>query len=675
MSRTPSPWTEQSQISASLPPEVDNEGNIEYKLKLVDPSPERFEHLVTQLKWRLAEGGGEAMYEIGVSDDGSFVGLSSEDMAASVDTLRRMASLLDADVSIIREVTVDQPPTTINTTTGNASSRYDPTKELISLPGNKVVEALVRRRLTEDQQFMEIRVAMVGGQDAGKSTLLGYLTHGVRDNGRGRARLNLLRHRHEIETGRTSSISHEIIGYDSAGVLVNYATTHITTWEQICESSSKIITFLDTCGHPRYLRTTIAGLTGHAPDYACLIVSANAGGVPDMTREHLALTVMLAVPVFVVVTKIDVATADQLKRTIGSLLGLLKAPGNRKMPVVVKNEDDLVAGVSNFAIHAREIPIFLVSSVTGANMNLLSKLFNLLPKPVRNLDQLLEEPVEFQIEEVYAVPDVGYVVGGVLRAGRINMHSPLTQRTYHFGPDASGQFIPVTVTSIHRHRMPASHIHTGQAATLAIEGADLVPVRLRKGTVLLGADHPDAYYEFDAELFVLYHSAQGLSAGFQGMVHAGSVRQTARVVSVVRATEAEGSDPKETVSLPPSRPPSAPILPTDATPISASAPSSLLLLPPDSSPMTRSRSSPVRNKVPQSPPGSPRRGATPRGPALKTGERGEIRFRFVHQPEHLRVGAQVLFREGRTKCLGKVVRIVRGMEGGEAVETENGSGQ
>lgn len=628
-------------------------------------------------------------------------------MAASVDTLRRMASLLGADVSIIREVTVDQPPTTINTTTGNASSRYDPTKEIISVPGNKVVEALVRRRLTEDQQFMEIRVAIVGAQDAGKSTLLGYLTHGVKDNGRGRARLNLLRHRHEIETGRTSSISHEIIGYDSAGILVNYATTHITTWEQICESSSKIITFLDTCGHPRYLRTTIAGLTGHAPDYACLIVSANAGGVPDMTREHLALAVILAVPVFVVVTKIDVATADQLKRTIGSLLGLLKALGSQKMPVVVKNEDDLVAGVTNFAIHAREIPIFLVSSVTGANMNLLSKLFNLLPKPVRNLEQLLEEPVEFQIEEVYAVPgecfeivmshgyliahmiayifnaniiymhsvtDVGYVLGGVLRAGRINMHSPLAQRTFHFGPDALGQFIPVTVTSIHRHRMPASHIHVGQAATLAIEGADLVPMRLRKGTVLLGANHPDAYYEFDAELLVLYHPAQGLSAGFQGMVYVGSVRQTAQVVSVVQATEAGGGDPEESVSLPPSRPPSAHIPPTGATPISASAPSSLLLLPPGSSPLTRSMSSPVP-KVPHSPPRSPRRGATPQGPALKTGERGEIRFRFVHQPEHLRIGAQVLFREGRTKCLGKVVRIVRGMEDGKAVEAENGNRQ
>lgn len=38
-----------------LPPECD-EGNIEYKLKLINPTQNRFEHLVTQMKWRLREG-------------------------------------------------------------------------------------------------------------------------------------------------------------------------------------------------------------------------------------------------------------------------------------------------------------------------------------------------------------------------------------------------------------------------------------------------------------------------------------------------------------------------------------------------------------------------------------------------------------------------------------------
>lgn len=39
----------------SLPPEVE-EGNVEYKLKLINPTPNRLQQLITQMKWRLKEG-------------------------------------------------------------------------------------------------------------------------------------------------------------------------------------------------------------------------------------------------------------------------------------------------------------------------------------------------------------------------------------------------------------------------------------------------------------------------------------------------------------------------------------------------------------------------------------------------------------------------------------------
>ena len=40
----------------------------------------------------------------------------------------------------------------------------------------------------------------------------------------------------------------------------------------------QVITLVDLAGHERYFKTTAYGLTGHLPDYACLIVGANAGG-------------------------------------------------------------------------------------------------------------------------------------------------------------------------------------------------------------------------------------------------------------------------------------------------------------------------------------------------------------------------------------------------------------
>ena len=40
------------------------------------------------MKWRLREGNGEALYNIGVEDNGVMTGLSDDDMSCSLDTLQ-----------------------------------------------------------------------------------------------------------------------------------------------------------------------------------------------------------------------------------------------------------------------------------------------------------------------------------------------------------------------------------------------------------------------------------------------------------------------------------------------------------------------------------------------------------------------------------------------------------
>lgn len=57
----------------------------------MNPSAERVEHLVTQMKWRLEEGQGEAIYELGVEDNGMLVGLTENELKASMHTLEQMA--------------------------------------------------------------------------------------------------------------------------------------------------------------------------------------------------------------------------------------------------------------------------------------------------------------------------------------------------------------------------------------------------------------------------------------------------------------------------------------------------------------------------------------------------------------------------------------------------------
>lgn len=128
--------------------------------------------------------------------------------------------------------------------------------------------------------------------------------------------------------------------------------------------------------------------------------------------------------------------------------------------------------------------------------------------------------------------DVGPVISGVLRRGRINVKEQGDQKMYHLGPDTLGRFVKVRVKSIHRHRVPAHYVHCGQTATLAIDGDFDEDWSIQRGMVLLGTGEPECFYEFEAEITVLYHPT-GLTTGTCGMIHSGSVRQRARVISVM----------------------------------------------------------------------------------------------------------------------------------------------
>ncbi|KAJ3095865.1 hypothetical protein HDU96_001020, partial [Phlyctochytrium bullatum] len=123
---------------------------------------------------------------------------------------------------------------------------------------------LIRQKPGQVQNLLELRIAVVGNVDAGKSTLLGVLTKDILDDGRGKARVNLFRHKHEIESGRTSSVGFEIMGFNSKGEIITPSTSGKPrlTWDDICLEASKVLTFIDLAGHEKYLKTTVFGMTG-----------------------------------------------------------------------------------------------------------------------------------------------------------------------------------------------------------------------------------------------------------------------------------------------------------------------------------------------------------------------------------------------------------------------------
>ncbi|KAF3423005.1 hypothetical protein E2986_09331 [Frieseomelitta varia] len=528
-----------------LPPEPE-QGNIEYKLKLINPSSQRFEHLVTQMKWRLREGHGEAIYQIGVEDNGKLTGLTREDMKASLKTLNDMAARLGATTSVLRE--------------RHANSKNKDMTACHNREERQVAEVLVkklRKGDREDQDIVDLRLAVTGAQDAGKSTLLGVLTQGELDNGRGRARLNMLRHLHEIKTGRTSSISHEIIGFDNEGHVLNYA--EMATAEEICEHASKVVTFIDLAGHRKYLRTTVLGLTGtvtrftllnrqvylpkrfifsgYSPHHVMLVV---APPMNEASQEHMALCLTLGLPFFIVVNKIDLGFYS-IPETINQLENAIKAQGYSKQ-LIMCNKNQM-----SWDYESDIIPVFNVSCVTGEGLEDLTNFIkNLSPYDVNSTDSDSESCL-FQIDETFRVAGLNEpVLGGLLVKGAI---APGTRLLV--GPLPDGEFSPVKVVSLHRNKAPCCLVRASQSASLTLapptNRSPPLP-HLRPGMVLISLwDQPHATLFFQATVLIVYH-ATAIYSGFQTTVHVGNVRQTCIIKGIMDAKD-RGLQTNDTASV------------------------------------------------------------------------------------------------------------------------------
>lgn len=173
--------------------------------------------------------------------------------------------------------------------------------------------------------------------------------------------------------------------------------------------------------------------------------------------------------------------ANVLQDTLRLLLKVLKSPGCRKTPLLVRTKDDVVLSATNFVSERYNLncfyfchwyfiflflssslcPIFQVSNVSGLNLDLLKTFLNLLSA---RMTPGADEPAEFSIDDSYSVPGVGTVVSGTTLRGTIRLNDTLL-----LGPDPVGHFTPITVKSIHRKRMPVKEVRGGQTASFSLK--------------------------------------------------------------------------------------------------------------------------------------------------------------------------------------------------------------
>jgi len=451
-------------------------------------------------------------------------------------------------------------------------------------PANSVADTLSKRN---------IRVAVVGNVDAGKSTMIGTLTSSLLDDGRGSSRTSIMKHRHEIESGRTSTSSTHLMGFRSTGEAIgakdSVRANRRKSEDEVAKESYRVISLMDLAGHEKYLKTTIHGVASGMADYALILVNSRHNPT-HMTHHHLNLCVSFGIHVIIVFTKIDSCPDHAFKTSKSEVTKLLKAPDIGKMPFEIKSEKDIEKVMGKMNTLA---PMITTSCVTGQGIDLLQKMLFALPKR-RKHEKKVERPFEFLVEDIFNVPGVGSVVSGFVNAGQLSVGS---NAHVYVGPTDDGTFIKTVAKSAHIARISTNHVTSGQSACLALALSKDLRKKLRRGMVVL-KESPFSTKEFEAEICVLKGVGTTIRKSYQAYVHILNVRQSAfaRKIEIVKAV---------------------PGIPSSHTSQYGED-----------------------NEV-----------------VLRPGSRAKVRFEFAQRPEYIRPGMRMLFRDGRVRGVGLVTAI------------------
>jgi GTPase len=384
----------------------------------------------------------------------------------------------------------------------------------------------------------EIRIGVGGNVDAGKSSFVGVVTRDILDNGRGYARSFVLRHKHEQETGRTSSAS-----------------------QQYIRMPNKIIEFNDLAGHEKYYKCTAKQLATNFLDYVAVVINSGSG-IQMMTREHISLAYSLRIPMFIVYTKVDSTPANIYDIN----LEYIKTFYKNKMNLVVQvfNQLDNIASIASQICNKGTVPpivpLFPISNVTGAGIEIVKTFLIALNKTIDYKEQE-NEPANFLIHRTYHVQGIGLVVSGVMKSGIVKKNDIL-----YMGPNATGyvrdsntnaiisapsqnqgnsgnsgnngvaaanNFYKVAIKGIHNNfQESVDFLKAGYSGCFNIKAIGRTVIKrsmIRPGMRLLGDFQ--SVYQFQAKIKIC-NSSSTITKKYQPVVHCGGISQSVRIVAM-----------------------------------------------------------------------------------------------------------------------------------------------
>ncbi len=377
----------------------------------------------------------------------------------------------------------------------------------------------------------ELGYVVCGSADSGKSTLIGTILSNKLDDGNGSNRAYVSAHKHEIKSGKTSSIAvHSIKKYQG----------------------EKSVILIDLCGHEKYLKTTLYGIMGFYPDYAIVIVGGNRGML-KMTREHVKILHHLKIPIILVITKTDIidrvyegSSENGLEKLSIDITKTFQKGGynvidmNTQLSclnVVDTSENNFYQIIPS----TNTIPLFKLSCKTGFGLDIFKKYISNLPKKQEiKLEMIVSVPQSitqkkksddyiFYIEKVYCPPGIGWVVTGIVKC--INPEGYISANTFSYlGPN--NDITQLKIWSMHNYyQEKIDKLYNGQRGCLALRSEKKLSYDLfRKGTILTNNQEilKKATYKYKAEIKLLSHPSN-VRDNFSPVIHCATIRQSASI--------------------------------------------------------------------------------------------------------------------------------------------------
>ena len=245
------------------------------------------------------------------------------------------------------------------------------------------------------------------------------------------------------------------------------------------ESAKRHYAHVDCPGHADYIKNMITGAA--QMDGAILVVSATDGPMPQ-TREHILLAKQVGVPAIVVfLNKVDMVDdpelIDLVEEEVRDLLKKYEFPGD-EVPII---RGSALKALENPNDEASSKPI----------LDLIEKLDNYIPEPVRQTDK----PYLMPIEDVFSIEGRGTVVTGRIERGIIHVNDEVQIVGLRPEPMKS------VVTGIEMFNKSLDEGRAGDNAGILLRGTKKEEVE--RGMVLAKPGTITPHTEFEAEMYAL----------------------------------------------------------------------------------------------------------------------------------------------------------------------------